>query len=54
MAVFAVCMPIVMLGVLLALGRYEELLLPKSASHDRQAPVIHAPAVEAHAHKGGE
>ncbi|WP_166632581.1 hypothetical protein [Streptomyces sp. GC420] len=28
MAIFAVIMPIVMLCVVLALGRYEELLLP--------------------------
>jgi hypothetical protein len=29
MAMFAVLIPFVMLGVVLALGRYEELLLPE-------------------------
>ncbi|ATL31882.1 hypothetical protein KY5_6864 [Streptomyces formicae] len=34
MAVLAVCIPPVMLGVVLALGRYEELLLPPARNPD--------------------
>jgi hypothetical protein len=38
MAVLAVIIPILMLGVVLALGRYEELLLPSGREkEDRQA-----------------
>lgn len=37
MAVIAVLIPIAMLGIVLALGRYEELLLPQ-----REASVDHA------------
>jgi hypothetical protein len=38
MAVLAVIIPLLMLGVVLALGRYEELLLPTEGA-DRNAPV---------------
>ncbi|WP_344395671.1 hypothetical protein [Streptomyces vastus] len=34
MAVFAVIMPVLMLGVVLALGRYEEWLLPPARHPD--------------------
>ncbi|MDC0766437.1 hypothetical protein [Streptomyces sp. HD] len=36
MALIAVLLPFLMLGVVLALGRYEELLLPKEPDEDRQ------------------
>ncbi|MHC3468869.1 hypothetical protein ACYF6T_09145 [Streptomyces sp. 7R007] len=40
MAVLAVIIPVLMLGVVLALGRYEELLLPaEKADPDENAPV---------------
>jgi hypothetical protein len=48
MAVLAVIIPILMLGVLLALGRYEELLLPGTREDaDREAlePPGPAPSV---------
>ncbi|WP_279616751.1 MULTISPECIES: hypothetical protein [Streptomyces] len=35
MALLAVLLPILMLGVVLALGRYEDLLLPKEKDEDR-------------------
>lgn len=40
MAVLAVIIPLLMLGVVLALGRYEELLLPQEPGQgaDRQDP----------------
>ncbi len=34
MAVFAVMMPVLMLGVVVALGRYEEWLLPPAHQPD--------------------
>ncbi|WP_284059713.1 hypothetical protein [Streptomyces sp. AS02] len=34
MALIAVLLPLLMLGVVLALGRYEELLLPKEQDDD--------------------
>ncbi|MFF5496542.1 hypothetical protein [Streptomyces aquilus] len=36
MAMFAVLIPFVMLGVVLALGRYEELLLPEKRDEVRE------------------
>lgn len=36
MAMFAVLIPFVMLGVMLALGRYEELLLPEQRDEVRE------------------
>jgi len=36
MALFAVLIPFVMLGVVLALGRYEELLLPEKGDEVRE------------------
>ncbi|SDJ53513.1 hypothetical protein [Streptomyces indicus] len=39
MALFAVLTPLVMLGVIIALGRYEELLLPPAADTE-EPPVI--------------
>ncbi|MGW7238054.1 hypothetical protein [Streptomyces sp. NPDC054804] len=39
MAVLAVLIPPLMLGLMLALGRYEELLLPKQDA-DRPAPPV--------------
>ncbi|MEU6996400.1 hypothetical protein ABZ953_37835 [Streptomyces sp. NPDC046465] len=39
MAVLAVFIPLVMLGVVLALGRYEELLLPPAQNPD-EADVV--------------
>jgi hypothetical protein len=39
MAVLAVLVPPLMLGLLLALGRYEELLLPERTT-DRPAPAV--------------
>jgi hypothetical protein len=44
MAVLAVIIPLLMLGVVLALGRYEELLLP-TAETDRNDPVALPSAV---------
>ncbi|CCK26296.1 putative secreted protein [Streptomyces davaonensis JCM 4913] len=38
MVVLAVIIPLFMLGVLLALGRYEELVLPKEPSEAASAP----------------
>ncbi|MGI5379380.1 hypothetical protein ACQEV2_35010 [Streptomyces sp. CA-251387] len=35
MALLAVLLPLLMLGVVLALGRYEDLLLPKEKDEDR-------------------
>lgn len=42
MAVLAVLIPLLMLGVVLALGRYEELLLPEEKT-DRHEPVVPSP-----------
>jgi hypothetical protein len=36
MALLAVLLPLLMLGVMLALGRYEELLLPREQDEDRR------------------
>ncbi|MFH0515785.1 hypothetical protein ACHBTE_01210 [Streptomyces sp. M41] len=35
MALLTVLLPLAMLGVVLALGRYEDLLLPKEPDEDR-------------------
>jgi hypothetical protein len=35
MALLAVLLPLLMLGAVLALGRYEELLLPREPDDDR-------------------
>ncbi|MFE5887873.1 hypothetical protein ACWCQZ_19525 [Streptomyces sp. NPDC002285] len=35
MALLAVLLPLLMLGAVLALGRYEELLLPRDQDEDR-------------------
>ncbi|MFC5213103.1 hypothetical protein [Streptomyces coerulescens] len=35
MALLAVLLPLLMLGVVLALGRYEELVLPKAQDEDK-------------------
>ncbi|MFI6012427.1 hypothetical protein ACIBAG_27025 [Streptomyces sp. NPDC051243] len=35
MVLLAVLLPLVMLGVVLALGRYEDLLLPREQEDDR-------------------
>lgn len=35
MVLLAVIIPLLMLGVVLAMGRYEELLLPKEQPEDR-------------------
>lgn len=43
MAVLAVLIPVVLLGVVLALGRYEELLLPP-AQHADEADGVPRPA----------
>ena len=43
MAVLAVIIPLFMLGVVLMLGRYEELLLPQEDG-DRREPVAVPPA----------
>ncbi|MBR8638759.1 hypothetical protein KEF29_04130 [Streptomyces tuirus] len=43
MAMLAVLIPLLMLGVVLVLGRYEELLLPQDDA-DRHEPVDVAPA----------
>ncbi|MER6346785.1 hypothetical protein ACWC10_36685 [Streptomyces sp. NPDC001595] len=43
MAIFAVLIPFLLLGVMLALGRYEELLLPT----DREPETAAEPAVPA-------
>lgn len=42
MAVLAVIIPLLMLGVVLALGRYEELLLPEEDA-DRYEPAVTPP-----------
>ncbi|WP_281291318.1 hypothetical protein [Streptomyces montanus] len=39
MAVFAVMIPVLMLGVVVALGRYEEWLLPSAEHSDDTEPV---------------
>ncbi|MFC7303334.1 hypothetical protein ACFQVC_03780 [Streptomyces monticola] len=44
MAVLAVFIPVVMLGVLLALGRYEELLLPVPKETEEPRTAGPAPA----------
>lgn len=46
MAVLAVIIPFLMLGVVLALGRYEELLLPRDEA-DALEPVAAPPGVAA-------
>ncbi|KOG42991.1 hypothetical protein [Streptomyces resistomycificus] len=46
MAVLAVIIPFLMLGVVLAMGRYEELLLPKEDA-DRHEPAVAPPPVAA-------
>ncbi|MFI8837118.1 hypothetical protein ACIGPN_40035 [Streptomyces afghaniensis] len=43
MAMLAVLLPVLMLGVVLLLGRYEELLLPQDGA-DRREPVGVPPA----------
>ncbi|MET7617965.1 hypothetical protein [Streptomyces sp. NPDC005408] len=46
MAIIAVLVPIAMLGILLALGRYEELLLPQQEeanAEDATAGPVRAP-----------
>ncbi|MGW0189945.1 hypothetical protein ACWDV7_29890 [Streptomyces sp. NPDC003362] len=40
MAVFAVLLPFLLLGVVLALGRYEELLLPTEPEPDAAEPAV--------------
>ncbi|CAL9393633.1 hypothetical protein SUDANB105_01306 [Streptomyces sp. enrichment culture] len=40
MAVFAVLLPFLLLGVVLALGRYEELLLPADPEPDAAEPAV--------------
>ncbi|MFG2648665.1 hypothetical protein [Streptomyces sp. NPDC048436] len=45
MAVLAVFIPVVMLGIVLALGRYEEWLLPSVANVKRVAGADEAEAV---------
>ncbi|MEU8983322.1 hypothetical protein [Streptomyces sp. NPDC048309] len=40
MAVLAVIIPLLMLGVVLALGRYEELLLPPVEETDRPEEAV--------------
>jgi hypothetical protein len=45
MAVLAVIIPFLMLGVVLALGRYEELLLPRDEADAREPAVAPPPAV---------
>ncbi|MEV0169935.1 hypothetical protein AB0I00_02235 [Streptomyces sp. NPDC050803] len=46
MAMLAVLIPLLMLGVVLALGRYEELLLPEERDEAVELPPTpsHAPA----------
>jgi hypothetical protein len=46
MAVLAVIIPFLMLGVVLALGRYEELLLPRDEA-DAHEPAAAPPAAAA-------
>ncbi|MFD5910427.1 hypothetical protein ACFWHL_17110 [Streptomyces massasporeus] len=46
MAMLAVLIPLLMLGVVLVLGRYEELLLPQEDA-DRREPVGVPPAAAA-------
>ncbi|MEV5102194.1 hypothetical protein ACFQ7G_36190 [Streptomyces massasporeus] len=46
MAMLAVLIPLLMLGVVLVLGRYEELLLPQEGA-DRREPVGVPPAAAA-------
>ncbi|WP_327352151.1 hypothetical protein [Streptomyces sp. NBC_01304] len=43
MAIFAVLIPVVMLGVVLALGRYEELMLPPAQEADDRGGAGMAP-----------
>ncbi|WLW51090.1 hypothetical protein [Streptomyces sp. YU58] len=43
MAVLAVIIPFLMLGVVLALGRYEELLLPRDEADAREPAVAPPP-----------
>lgn len=38
MALLAVLLPCLMLGVMLALGRYEDLLLPREKDEERPEP----------------
>ncbi|HZF88147.1 hypothetical protein [Streptomyces sp.] len=40
MAVLAVLLPFLLLGTVLALGRYEELLLPAEREPDAAEPVV--------------
>ncbi|MGW0822615.1 hypothetical protein [Streptomyces sp. NPDC002845] len=40
MAVLAVIIPVLMIGVLLALGRYEERLLPPAQATDRSDEAV--------------
>ncbi|MER7483789.1 hypothetical protein ABTX60_40175 [Streptomyces sp. NPDC126510] len=44
MALLAVLIPVLMLGVLLVLGRYEELLLPQDDADRREPAAVPAPA----------
>ncbi|MFE7901340.1 hypothetical protein ACFU3E_28335 [Streptomyces sp. NPDC057424] len=46
MAMLAVLIPLLMLGVVLVLGRYEELLLPQEDADRREPPGV-APAAAA-------
>jgi hypothetical protein len=39
MVLLAVIIPLLMLGVMLAMGRYEELLLPKEPGEATSSPV---------------
>ncbi|MDG4863167.1 hypothetical protein P8605_34020 [Streptomyces sp. T-3] len=43
MAIFAVLIPVMMLGVIMALGRYEELMLPPAEEADDRAGAGMAP-----------
>ncbi|WDV55649.1 hypothetical protein PV963_37535 [Streptomyces coeruleorubidus] len=49
MAMLAVLIPLFMLGVVLVLGRYEELLLPQDDA-DRREPVGVPPAAATSSH----
>ncbi|WSQ13210.1 hypothetical protein OG604_38645 [Streptomyces sp. NBC_01231] len=51
MALLAVMIPLLMLGVMLALGRYEEVLLPGDEA-DRYEPAAAPPAVPVGRGKG--
>ncbi|EPD67465.1 MULTISPECIES: hypothetical protein [Streptomyces] len=54
MALLAVIIPILMLGVVLALGRYEELLLPRGPDDgDRDALQPPGPVAPAVTSRGG-